>query len=127
MIEPQRRQPRQVHDGAPALKLDTSSWNSSGTGPGSGADPGTGLPARSGLLSSTVIAAEGWQAEAVAKAVFIAGLTEGLFLLASTGTEGLLIDDRGFAYPSAGLDRFTGRQWIDEAADAALAAHGSVR
>ena len=55
------------------------------------------------------------------------GVRFGLFLLASTGTEGVLIDDRGFAYPSAGLDRFTGRQWIDEAADATLAAHGSIR
>jgi len=71
-------------------------------------DPATGLPARTGLISTSVIAAEGWQAEVVAKAAFIAGLSEGLYLMASTGTDGLLIDDEGFVYPSFGLDRFTG-------------------
>ena len=71
-------------------------------------DPATGLPARTGLAAATVIAAEGWQAEVVAKAAFVAGLSEGLFLLASTGTDGVLVDDRGAFYPSFGFDRFTG-------------------
>ena len=71
-------------------------------------DPATGHPAHSGLASATVIAAEAWQAEVLAKAAFIAGASEGLFVLASTGTEGLLVDDVGRAYPSAGFDRFTG-------------------
>ncbi len=71
-------------------------------------DPATGLPARTGLAAATVIAAEGWQAEVVAKAAFVAGLSEGLFLLASTGTDGVLVDDRGALYPSLGFDRFTG-------------------
>jgi thiamine biosynthesis lipoprotein len=71
-------------------------------------DPATGLPARTGLATATVIAAEGWQAEVVAKAAFVAGLSEGLFLLASTGTDGVLVDDRGALYPSLGFDRFTG-------------------
>ena len=71
-------------------------------------DPATGRPAHTGLISASVIAAEGWQAEVVAKAAFIAGLSEGLYLMASTGTDGLLIDDEGFVYPSFGLDRFTG-------------------
>jgi FAD:protein FMN transferase len=70
--------------------------------------PATGLPAQSGLMSATVVAAEGWQAEVVAKAAFIGGLSEGLFLMASTRTDGLLIDDQGSVYPSLGLDRFTG-------------------
>jgi FAD:protein FMN transferase len=72
-------------------------------------DPATGQPARTGLVSATVVASEAWQAEVVAKAAFIAGLSEGLFVIASTGTEGLLIDDEGSVYPSLGLDRFTSR------------------
>jgi FAD:protein FMN transferase len=72
-------------------------------------DPATERPALSGLASATVIAAQGWQAEVVAKAAFLAGVSEGLFVLASTGTEGVLVDDAGRAYPSAGFDRFTVR------------------
>jgi thiamine biosynthesis lipoprotein len=91
-------------------------------------DPATGRPARSGLLSAAVIAAEGWQAEVVAKAAFIAGLAEGLFLLASTGTDGLLIDDHGSVYPSAGFDRFTGGNHpLNPFGDGGLALEGSVR
>jgi FAD:protein FMN transferase len=71
-------------------------------------DPATGRSAHSGLASATVIASEAWQAEVLAKAAFIAGVSEGLFVLGSTGTEGLLVDDAGRAYPSAGFDRFTG-------------------
>jgi FAD:protein FMN transferase len=71
-------------------------------------DPATGRSAYSGLASATVIAAEAWQAEVLAKAAFIAGVSEGLFVLGSTGTEGLLVDDAGRPYPSAGFDRFTG-------------------
>jgi thiamine biosynthesis lipoprotein len=71
-------------------------------------DPATGRSAHSGLASATVIAAEAWQAEVLAKAAFIAGVSEGLFVLGSTGTEGLLVDDAGRAYPSAGFHRFTG-------------------
>jgi FAD:protein FMN transferase len=70
-------------------------------------DPATGRPASSGLSSATAIAAEGWQAEVMAKGAFVAGLSEGLVMLASTGTEGILVDDSGTAYPSAGLHRFT--------------------
>ena len=69
-------------------------------------DPATGRPADSGVLSATVIAAEAWQAEVLAKAAFVAGVSEGLFLMAAGGIDGLLIDDLGIVFPSAGLDRF---------------------
>jgi thiamine biosynthesis lipoprotein len=72
-------------------------------------DPATGEPASSGLASATVVAAEAWQAEVLAKAAFIAGLFDGLAILASTGTDGLLIDDGGALHRSAGFDRFTRR------------------
>jgi thiamine biosynthesis lipoprotein len=72
-------------------------------------DPSTGRPAESGVLSATVIAAEAWQAEVLAKAAFVAGIAEGLFLIASTEADGVVIDDQGTVYPSAGLDRFLGQ------------------
>ncbi|HCO04343.1 MAG TPA: hypothetical protein DIT48_13455 [Actinobacteria bacterium] len=69
-------------------------------------DPSTGAPVRNGVVSSTVIAAEGWQAEVLAKGTFVAGLAEGLVMFAETGTEGVLFDERGAVYPSYGFDRF---------------------
>jgi len=72
-------------------------------------DPATGRPARTGLAAATVVASEGWQAEVMAKAAFVAGMPEGLRLLDATGTDGLLVDDQGSLYPSAGFDRFTRR------------------
>jgi FAD:protein FMN transferase len=70
-------------------------------------DPASGRSARSGLASATVIAARGWQAEVLAKAAFVAGLAEGLVVLARWGVDGVLVDDGGTAYPTAGLDGFT--------------------
>ena len=58
------------------------------------------------MLSATVVAAEAWQAEVLAKAAFVAGVSEGLFILASSGTDGVLIDDHGTVFPTAGLERF---------------------
>jgi thiamine biosynthesis lipoprotein len=69
-------------------------------------DPGTGEPAMTGLAGVTVIAAEAWQAEVLTKGAFVAGLSEGLYLLASTGVEGLLMDDHGCVYPTYGFDRY---------------------
>jgi hypothetical protein len=45
----------------------------------------------------------------MAKAAFVAGMPEGLRLLDTTGTDGLLIDDQGSLHPSAGLGRFIRR------------------
>ena len=56
-----------------------------------------------------MVAAEGWQAEVLAKAAFLAGIPEGLRLLAATGTDGLLVDDRGSLHSSVGFGRFTRR------------------
>jgi len=71
-------------------------------------DPATGLPARSGVATASVVAAEAWQAEVLAKALFIGGLGDGFALLDQTGTEGLLIDDHGAMHPSAEFGRFIG-------------------
>jgi thiamine biosynthesis lipoprotein len=75
-------------------------------------DPRTGESARSGLASATAIAAEGWQAEILAKAAFLAGPREGRRLLAGprstpwAGTTGLLVDDGGALLDVPGFDRY---------------------
>ena len=77
-------------------------------------DPATGRSASSGLASSTVIAAQAWQAEVLAKAAFVAGRREGMAIMEANGTEGLLIDDRGAVHPSAALWRFTSPPLVAE-------------
>jgi thiamine biosynthesis lipoprotein len=69
-------------------------------------DPRTGRPAVTGLASATVVSGEAWRAEVLSKAAFMAGPAEGLFVLASAGAEGLLVDDAGSVYPTFGVDRF---------------------
>jgi thiamine biosynthesis lipoprotein len=69
-------------------------------------DPATGAPADTGLAAVTVLAARGWQAEVLAKAVFLSGLERGLTLLAAAGADGLLVDDHGGLHPSGGFGRF---------------------
>jgi thiamine biosynthesis lipoprotein len=69
-------------------------------------DPRTGKPADTVVASSTAIAAEGWQAEVIAKAAFVAGPSEGLRIMSSTGTDGLLIEERGAIHRTPGFDRF---------------------
>jgi thiamine biosynthesis lipoprotein len=70
-------------------------------------DPATGEPARSGLASATVVAAEAWQAEVLAKAAYLAGVPDALSLLASLDVDGLLVDDGGSIHRTAGFDRFS--------------------
>jgi len=87
-------------------------------------DPATGQPARNRIASASVVAAEAWQAEVLAKALFLGGLGDGFALLDRTGTNGLLIDDQGAMYPSAGFGQFTGtgrrsRPSMDRAANSA--------
>ena len=75
-------------------------------------DPATGASAQTGLASATAIAAEGWQAEILAKAVFLAGAAEGRRLLAGphatpwSGATGVLVEDDGAIVRLAGLDRY---------------------
>jgi thiamine biosynthesis lipoprotein len=70
-------------------------------------DPATGRPAASGLAAVTVLAAEGWQAEVLAKAAFLGGLGQGPALLAAVGADGLLVDDHGGLHRTTGFGRFT--------------------
>jgi thiamine biosynthesis lipoprotein len=56
-------------------------------------DPRTGEPARTAVQSVTVVSDEGWYAEALAKAAFLAGPAEGAALLESAGASGLFFCD----------------------------------
>jgi FAD:protein FMN transferase len=70
-------------------------------------DPATGRPAATGLAAVTALAAEGWQAEVLAKAAFLGGPVHGPALLAAVGADGLLVDDHGGLHATAGFGRFT--------------------
>ena len=58
--------------------------------PGHILDPRTGLPAKR-VLSATVVARSGIEADALATAVFVLGADEGLALLARRGAEGIVL------------------------------------
>lgn len=66
-------------------------------------DPTTGVPARSGVATVTVLAAETWWAEVLAKSALIAGTTAGLALLEREGVDGLLVADDGSMHPTPGF------------------------
>jgi thiamine biosynthesis lipoprotein len=55
-------------------------------------DSKTGFSAVSGLISSSVIAPEGYLADGLSTAVFVLGVEEGMKLLESKGFGGVLVD-----------------------------------
>ena len=82
------------------------SWTTADGGPAHHLiDPRTGRPASTSVLSSTVVAAEGWQAEVLAKAAFLGGPAGLAGQLQPFGATGLLITEEGPVY-APGLDRF---------------------
>ena len=71
-------------------------------------DPATGEPAETDAAAATVIAAEAWQAEALATAAVVAGIGRGLELISTSGAAGLLIDADGAQHRTASLAAFLG-------------------
>ncbi len=71
-------------------------------------DPRTGQPTHNGLASVTVLAAETWWAECLAKAALVAGRTKGTKLIESHGAAGLFIDLEGGRHAAGDLSRFGG-------------------
>ncbi|QXC61004.1 FAD:protein FMN transferase [Aquihabitans sp. G128] len=69
-------------------------------------DPCTGEPADRGVVAASVLAAEGWQAEVLAKAALVGGLDVGLALLHQVGATGVLVDEVGTLHRAPGFDRF---------------------
>ena len=71
-------------------------------------DPRTGRPAQTEVLAATVVAAEGWQAEALAKAAFLSGPSGLAACLEPAGATGLLVTGREVV-AAPGLDAFRRR------------------
>lgn len=69
-------------------------------------DPATGRPVSGRAVSASVLAARGWQAEVLAKAALVAGIEDGVELIAGAGAEGVMVDDTGDLHPTAGFGRF---------------------
>jgi thiamine biosynthesis lipoprotein len=68
-------------------------------------DPRTGRPARTEVMSATVVAAEGWQAESLAKVAFLSGVEHFGDRLAAFGATGLVVTADGVV-DAPGLDDF---------------------
>jgi thiamine biosynthesis lipoprotein len=66
-------------------------------------DPETGYPARSGLLSATVLAPSSTDADGFSTACFVLGREKGMRLLAENGLEGVFIDEAYRVYVTEGL------------------------
>lgn len=67
-------------------------------------DPVTGYPAKSGLISATIIANLSIDGDALATAVFVLGLEKGMELIESlTDTEGVFITENKEVYVTMGL------------------------
>jgi thiamine biosynthesis lipoprotein len=66
-------------------------------------DPHTGYPAESGLISSTVIAPEGYLTDGLSTAVFILGAEKGIRLLEEKGLGGVLVNSEKKIYLTKSL------------------------
>jgi FAD:protein FMN transferase len=71
-------------------------------------DPQTGLPSDTDLTLATVVAADAWVAEVLAKAVLLAGSTYPFDIIGGTGAEALVVDRKGGITASAGFAAYLG-------------------
>jgi thiamine biosynthesis lipoprotein len=69
-------------------------------------DPSTELPVFNDVVAVTVVAREGWRAEVLAKAVFVAGADDGLAFLDRSGAAGVVFGTDGAMRPSSDWHRF---------------------
>ena len=68
-------------------------------------DPRTGFPARSGLVSATLIGEHAAELDALATASIVLGLEESAALLAARGIEAVFVTDRGQVLVTRGLKK----------------------
>jgi thiamine biosynthesis lipoprotein len=71
-------------------------------------DPQTGRPSDTDIGLATVVAADGWMAEVLAKAVLLAGSAHPFDIVGGTGADALAVDDHGRVVGTAGLAAFLG-------------------
>jgi thiamine biosynthesis lipoprotein len=71
-------------------------------------DPATGRPSTTDLAHVTVVAAEAWAAEVLAKAVLLRGATHPFDLIDGDGAEALVVDAHGALSASAGFASYLG-------------------
>jgi thiamine biosynthesis lipoprotein len=69
-------------------------------------DPSTQLPVANDVVAVTVVASEGWRAEVLAKAAFVAGIDDGLAFLDRCGAAGAAFDSEDRLRPSSGWQQF---------------------
>ena len=69
-------------------------------------DPRTGQPCESDVASVSVVADEGWRAEALAKAALLVGVDRSLELLAANSATGLVVDWEGRIHPAPGIQPY---------------------
>jgi len=71
-------------------------------------DPWTGAPSTSDLTLAAVVAAEGWAAEVLAKAVLLRGSAQAFDLVAGLGADALTVDRDGAIRATPGFAAFVG-------------------
>ena len=76
-------------------------------------DPRTGVSAATGVAGVTVVAAQGWRAEVLAKAAFLAGPSEGPTLIAQSGAAGIVVADDGTVHRAGNIAEFLRPPCVD--------------
>jgi len=98
-----------LHDGAVATSTTLRRrWSAGGQERHHLIDPWTGAPSTSDLTLAAVVAAEGWAAEVLAKAVLLRGAAQAFDLVAGLGAEALTVDRDGVVRSTPGLAAFLG-------------------
>ncbi len=98
-----------LHDGAVATSTTLRRrWTAGGQPRHHLIDPWTGAPSASDLTLAAVVAAEGWAAEVLAKAVLLRGSAAAFELVAGLGADALTVDRDGAVRSTPGLAAFLG-------------------
>ena len=98
-----------LHDGAVASSTTLRRrWRAGGEERHHLIDPWTGAPSDSDLTLAAVVAAEGWAAEVLAKAVLLRGSAQAFDLVAGLGADALTVDRHGVVRSTPGLAAFLG-------------------
>lgn len=102
-----------IADGAVATSTTlVRTWNVDGEVRHHLIDPRTGRPSTGRVKFVTVVAAEAWGAEFLAKSMLLQHAPDPFACLACNGAEALMVDDAGAINTSFGLRAFIGRELV---------------